>query len=130
MLAVVFRFEVFVARGADRHDHPDLVARLVDVEAPLTGFDADDGSFLRHFPATAVRIEASDGFDALMRAVAVGFIDAVDFDFLSHVGFFGMYRHARGPEIGVDPLSSLAKFEFPRLNVALVVASDERPGRQ
>jgi hypothetical protein len=86
LLAVILGLQVFVTEATSRNDYPNGFPLNTDEEAPLTRFDASDGILLTELPATGVRIDTANTFDALMRVVSVGFIDAFNFYVSWHFG--------------------------------------------
>ena len=84
MIPVVFGLQVFVSRSTDRDDDPDRVSIDADVEAVFTCLDVFDGLLKTELPPGSVRVDATDGLDALMRTRTVGFVDAFDLDVICH----------------------------------------------
>ena len=112
MFAIVFGFQVFIPCGADGDDDSDFATDLAHKEGPFSRLDASNGFRDSQFPRLPTRIDATDGFDAVMGAVTVGFIDAFDFDFYRHVCLMMLSGTLEGPRILIDPSSPEAKVKF------------------
>ena len=89
LLAVAHSLEVFVAVTAFRHDDIDALTVDADVEGPLAGFNPGNCFLQSQLPLLSVAV-SSNRFDALMRVLTVGFVDALDLVLICHFVCFSI----------------------------------------
>jgi hypothetical protein len=97
LLPIILGFQVLVPVAANRDHNPNALPVNVDEEPPLSGFDPGNRVLLGELPLLPI-VETTDVFDALVRVVPVGFVDAPNLKCVLHFVFsnFGGFGDTEG----------------------------------